>query len=185
MLEEQFCVEPDQVSLQKRYCFCKYIPSNFGMGDRLEAFLRAERMQGSMHRGKSRRHTLQLGQLPSLESNAESGCEQTPERLETPSLATETQVQVRATRVQDFRHTTAEAAKLAAKDYAMNGQRALATHRGFVGPRWELDEEASDCRLCARSFHLFFRRHHCRHCGLIFCGDCCSQQLLLPYSTAH
>ena len=61
-----FCGNHDS----ERFIFDTHIvPSNFGMGDRLEAFLRAERMQGSMHRGKSRRHTLQLGQPPSLESN--------------------------------------------------------------------------------------------------------------------
>ncbi|KAK9762295.1 hypothetical protein K7432_012118 [Basidiobolus ranarum] len=41
---------------------------------------------------------------------------------------------------------------------------------------WESDDEASDCRQCGRRFMLFFRRHHCRRCGLVFCDRCTSSR---------
>lgn len=36
---------------------------------------------------------------------------------------------------------------------------------------WKLDANASICDapICQRSFGLFERRHHCRHCGNVFC----------------
>ena len=37
---------------------------------------------------------------------------------------------------------------------------------------WELDFDALACRDCGKSFTFLLRRHHCRSCGLIFCGVC-------------
>lgn len=45
---------------------------------------------------------------------------------------------------------------------------------------WEADENVPHCRLCLTSFTLTTRRHHCRACGQIFCGDCSRYYLLLP-----
>ncbi|KAJ0398929.1 hypothetical protein P43SY_005287 [Pythium insidiosum] len=42
-------------------------------------------------------------------------------------------------------------------------------------PVWVPDEEREHCMLCSRKFSKFFigvRRHHCRHCGRICCGQC-------------
>ncbi|KAJ1961582.1 hypothetical protein IWQ62_003814 [Dispira parvispora] len=41
---------------------------------------------------------------------------------------------------------------------------------------WEPDEITSACRLCSRRFTLFFRRHHCRRCGLVVCDPCSSNR---------
>lgn len=37
---------------------------------------------------------------------------------------------------------------------------------------WELDKEVNVCRDCSRPFSVAIRRHHCRHCGGIFCDGC-------------
>lgn len=37
---------------------------------------------------------------------------------------------------------------------------------------WDADEKAAQCSLCAAAFTFFKRRHHCRACGKIFCGEC-------------
>lgn len=37
---------------------------------------------------------------------------------------------------------------------------------------WERDEDVDACRGCGRPFTFFFRRHHCRRCGRIFCDAC-------------
>ncbi|TMW60743.1 hypothetical protein Poli38472_000785 [Pythium oligandrum] len=42
-------------------------------------------------------------------------------------------------------------------------------------PVWVPDEERPHCMLCSRKFNRFgvgVRRHHCRHCGRLCCGDC-------------
>ncbi|OMJ07039.1 Ankyrin repeat domain-containing protein 6 [Smittium culicis] len=37
---------------------------------------------------------------------------------------------------------------------------------------WQPDSSAPSCINCDRKFKLFFRRHHCRRCGLVFCDIC-------------
>lgn len=62
----------------------------------------------------------------------------------------------------------------------------LAQPGRMLRPAWKEDKDALACRTCAASFTLFNRRHHCRHCGAIFCKKCCSQKTNLPrlgYST--
>lgn len=39
-------------------------------------------------------------------------------------------------------------------------------------PIWVPDQLVVACSCCNASFTLFRRRHHCRACGQIFCGDC-------------
>ncbi|KAI0791818.1 FYVE zinc finger-domain-containing protein [Abortiporus biennis] len=42
---------------------------------------------------------------------------------------------------------------------------------------WKPDSQASRCNtfLCRKRFTLVVRKHHCRKCGDIFCGDCSSR----------
>lgn len=47
-------------------------------------------------------------------------------------------------------------------------------------PRWVPDEEAPRCMSCATLFTAFRRRHHCRHCGRVFCGICSSEKKPIP-----
>jgi len=44
-------------------------------------------------------------------------------------------------------------------------------------PAWALDSDHKQCYLCNTPFTLVNRRHHCRHCGLIFCGNCTSKKI--------
>ena len=37
---------------------------------------------------------------------------------------------------------------------------------------WEKDSNRNSCRICSASFSSFKRRHHCRHCGGLFCETC-------------
>lgn len=40
-------------------------------------------------------------------------------------------------------------------------------------PPWKADASASQCEGCSEPFSFFTRRrHHCRHCGGIFCDSC-------------
>ena len=45
---------------------------------------------------------------------------------------------------------------------------------------WVPDEVVLTCHSCCGAFDKVFRwRHHCRRCGLVFCGDCCRGTLAL------
>ncbi|KAH9314352.1 hypothetical protein KI387_022979 [Taxus chinensis] len=47
--------------------------------------------------------------------------------------------------------------------------------------KWLADSAASACMLCNSQFHPIMRsRHHCRFCGLIYCGICSRGKRLLP-----
>ena len=40
------------------------------------------------------------------------------------------------------------------------------------GVEWQSDAASPDCSLCAQSFNVFRRRHHCRACGKLVCDAC-------------
>lgn len=41
-----------------------------------------------------------------------------------------------------------------------------------IRSHWKMDMESDDCSGCDTKFTLFLRKHHCRHCGDIFCFEC-------------
>eukprot|EP01134_Creolimax_fragrantissima_P006779 CFRG6779T1 len=45
---------------------------------------------------------------------------------------------------------------------------------------WSKDEEALRCESCQNEFLVYRRRHHCRNCGGVFCGECCHARIPLP-----
>ncbi|DAZ99610.1 TPA: hypothetical protein N0F65_001438 [Lagenidium giganteum] len=48
--------------------------------------------------------------------------------------------------------------------------------RAFVSQHeWVKNEDRVSCVICWKSFNAFYRRrHHCRVCGEVICGSCCS-----------
>ena len=51
-----------------------------------------------------------------------------------------------------------------------------------VATEWMRDAEAHGCMRCDvifSSFSLARRRHHCRHCGGVFCDRCSSKKISL------
>ena len=61
----------------------------------------------------------------------------------------------------------AAAAATAAAEEAMSPASHSRNH-----PRWVMDDEHDGCMQCSVEFGLFTRRHHCRYCGVLCCGDC-------------
>lgn len=39
-------------------------------------------------------------------------------------------------------------------------------------PKWIEDKEMETCQLCTNKFSMSNRKHHCRACGKVVCGDC-------------
>ncbi|CDW53100.1 FYVE and RUN domain containing protein [Trichuris trichiura] len=52
----------------------------------------------------------------------------------------------------------------------------------FVDARWTDDKDVTDCQGCQQKFSVSRRKHHCRHCGGIFCHQCSENTLPLPSS---
>lgn len=51
---------------------------------------------------------------------------------------------------------------------------------------WMHDKDALHCSICDRAFgRIKHRRHHCRHCGRLVCGDCSDKKLLLSADDDH
>jgi len=47
-------------------------------------------------------------------------------------------------------------------------------------PPWQPDEQAPKCNKCGAGFSLFNRRHHCRHCGKVYCKNCSQKITKIP-----
>ncbi|XP_062577001.1 rab GTPase-binding effector protein 1-like isoform X3 [Saccostrea cucullata] len=41
--------------------------------------------------------------------------------------------------------------------------------------RWQHEDDIEECTNCKQAFSVTKRKHHCRHCGKIFCSDCISK----------
>uniref|UniRef100_A0A0A9Y4P8 FYVE, RhoGEF and PH domain-containing protein 6 n=2 Tax=Lygus hesperus TaxID=30085 RepID=A0A0A9Y4P8_LYGHE len=52
---------------------------------------------------------------------------------------------------------------------------------GKEAPVWVQDQKASMCQICAAKFTVKFRRHHCRCCGRVVCGECSNNRAPLQY----
>lgn len=44
-------------------------------------------------------------------------------------------------------------------------------------PKWQNDNDVVSCNLCHQPFTWTHRRHHCRKCGRVVCGDCSGQSI--------
>ena len=49
----------------------------------------------------------------------------------------------------------------------------------FVNVGWVLNEQHLQCLQCLQYFSFTRRRHHCRCCGNLVCGDCCRHVALI------
>lgn len=46
---------------------------------------------------------------------------------------------------------------------------------------WLPDDAVKKCVGCKKSFTFSRRKHHCRACGRLFCGDCSNKKVELPH----
>jgi FYVE/RhoGEF/PH domain-containing protein 5/6 len=47
----------------------------------------------------------------------------------------------------------------------------------YTAPVWVSDKSSSQCTICLNDFSLINRRHHCRKCGILICGNCSKGRL--------
>lgn len=48
-----------------------------------------------------------------------------------------------------------------------------------VADNWISDDSSPSCLLCGAPFTMTRRRHHCRYCGLLFCGSCTENRAMV------
>mmetsp|Transcript_27029 Transcript_27029/g.37261 ORF Transcript_27029/g.37261 Transcript_27029/m.37261 type:complete len:199 (+) Transcript_27029:44-640(+) len=46
--------------------------------------------------------------------------------------------------------------------------------------KWADDKSTTSCTKCNKTFSFFWRRHHCRCCGQIFCESCTRDLRIIP-----
>jgi hypothetical protein len=62
----------------------------------------------------------------------------------------------------------------------INGSRSRRALSSDVAPQWIPDRNADMCMRCHKAkFTVVNRRHHCRKCGFVVCGDCSKNKCLL------
>lgn len=50
---------------------------------------------------------------------------------------------------------------------------------------WVPDAVAGSCTICRSAFKVYFRRHHCRRCGAVVCGNCSGHRSILFKDSAR
>jgi hypothetical protein len=49
-----------------------------------------------------------------------------------------------------------------------------------INTEWVDSDKVLKCQICASSFGMFNRKHHCRACGGVFCRTCCGKYMKIP-----
>jgi len=45
---------------------------------------------------------------------------------------------------------------------------------------WVDSDKVLKCQNCSSGFSMFYRKHHCRACGGVFCRTCCYKYMIIP-----
>lgn len=51
-------------------------------------------------------------------------------------------------------------------------------HESETDVRWQYPEDITECRNCNKGFKSSKEKHHCHHCGKVFCESCTSKSVL-------
>jgi hypothetical protein len=149
---------------------CIIINPTVDMDLRKEAEARAQRVEQTYNDDQDRRSSFHFQKAQVLQQKRQS-------------LQSELQVNE-----QDFSSQVNETPKIAQLieiDYKWNGTRARAHDEDFIVPRWVPDEEIMYCHACNSEFDYVNRKHHCRHCGMVYCNSCSSNKALLPHAFGY
>ena len=52
--------------------------------------------------------------------------------------------------------------------------------RDITLPEWQSDADVSKCPICGTAFSFWYRKHHCRKCGRVVCGNCSPHRITIP-----
>ncbi|XP_022098292.1 FYVE, RhoGEF and PH domain-containing protein 6-like isoform X2 [Acanthaster planci] len=65
--------------------------------------------------------------------------------------------------------------------YAQLLSEGDSTSLGRKAPAWIPDARVTMCMICTCEFTITWRRHHCRACGKVVCGNCSANKIPLHY----
>ncbi|PBP22690.1 fyve domain containing protein [Diplocarpon rosae] len=68
------------------------------------------------------------------------------------------------------------------REQQYDGDIQIIDQAQFVVPRWQPDAEVTLCPICGTQFSFFVRKHHCRKCGRVVCGNCSPHRITIPFS---
>uniref|UniRef100_A0A8C4X5Y0 Early endosome antigen 1 n=1 Tax=Erpetoichthys calabaricus TaxID=27687 RepID=A0A8C4X5Y0_ERPCA len=70
----------------------------------------------------------------------------------------------------------------AMQELGRENQTLQIKHTQALTRKWTEDHEVQNCMCCGKGFSVTIRKHHCRHCGNIFCAECSAKNALIPSS---
>ena len=72
-----------------------------------------------------------------------------------------------------------EQALSALQELGQENQNMQVNHMLKGSRQWADDKQCVACKKCDKQFSFTVRKHHCRQCGNIFCGECSGYQAVL------
>lgn len=73
----------------------------------------------------------------------------------------------------------------AERDSWIHAIQSVSTGDLNAAPVWIPDSDTACCLLCLQKFTLTNRRHHCRNCGQVVCGQCSTHFVKLSHLKYH
>nr|XP_018667370.1 zinc finger protein ZF2 isoform X4 [Ciona intestinalis] len=113
------------------------------------------------------------GQVVILQTNAHSNADERRALLER-CLNAEQQVEQLQVNINQLVKKLDDAHS-AMHELGRENQALQVKHTTTISKKWTDDRSTAECRACNRAFSITVRKHHCRHCGEIFCGECSSR----------
>ncbi|XP_076812569.1 uncharacterized protein LOC143459349 isoform X2 [Clavelina lepadiformis] len=120
------------------------------------------------------------GQLVVLNATVQNNADERRTLLER-CLNAEQQVEQMTSRFNELRRKLDDAHS-AMHELGRENQALQVKHTTTISRQWADDKNINQCKACSRNFSLTVRKHHCRHCGDIFCAECSSRNATVASS---
>uniref|UniRef100_A0A674EY72 Early endosome antigen 1 n=1 Tax=Salmo trutta TaxID=8032 RepID=A0A674EY72_SALTR len=145
------------------------------------ATLKREWQGSQRHCGELEKQTDELrGEIAVLEATVQNNQEERRALLER-CVKGEGEMEKLQAKVVEMRRklddTTAAMQELGRENQSLQIKQSQSLTR-----KWAEDHEVQNCMDCGKGFSLAIRKHHCRHCGNIFCAECSAKNALIPSS---
>uniref|UniRef100_A0A8C7FCF1 Early endosome antigen 1 n=1 Tax=Oncorhynchus kisutch TaxID=8019 RepID=A0A8C7FCF1_ONCKI len=145
------------------------------------ATLKREWQESQRHCGELEKQTDELrGEIAVLEATVQNNQDERRTLLER-CVKGEGEMEKLQAKVVEMRRklddTTAAMQELGRENQSLQIKQSQSLTR-----KWAEDHEVQNCMDCGKGFSLAIRKHHCRHCGNIFCAECSAKNALIPSS---